>query len=239
MRLSIIIPTYKEERAIESTVRQFSSLTIPHEVIVSDGKSPDRTAEIARTCADIVVVFSGEHHTVSIGRNDGAKVAHGEYLAFVDSGVRINDPEEFFRKALHNFKADPQLTCLSVPLYIDPAIATRADRVMLFLLNALFRFMNNILRIGAGSGKFMMMPRAAFERVNGFRADLVTGEDVEMVRRLSRIGRTMFDPTLAIYYPGRREHALGWPKLLFIWSVNTISVMFFNKSVAKEWIPIR
>jgi glycosyltransferase involved in cell wall biosynthesis len=44
----IIIPTFNEEKVIESTLCTLAStLTLPHEVIVSDGGSSDRTVELA------------------------------------------------------------------------------------------------------------------------------------------------------------------------------------------------
>jgi GT2 family glycosyltransferase len=44
--ISIIIPTFNEEKLIESTLLTLTSaLTLPHEVIVSDGGSSDRTVE--------------------------------------------------------------------------------------------------------------------------------------------------------------------------------------------------
>src|SRR6516162_3668362 len=43
--ISIIIPTFYEEKVIESTLLLTSTLTLLHEVIVSDGGSSDRTVE--------------------------------------------------------------------------------------------------------------------------------------------------------------------------------------------------
>jgi glycosyltransferase involved in cell wall biosynthesis len=47
--ISIIIPTLNEAKIIESTLRTLvTTLTLPNEVIVSDGGSSDRTAELAQ-----------------------------------------------------------------------------------------------------------------------------------------------------------------------------------------------
>jgi glycosyltransferase involved in cell wall biosynthesis len=57
--LSIIIPTLNEEKIIKSTLSLLKSrLKIPHELIVSDGGSNDKTVSIAKEYADKVVVFS-------------------------------------------------------------------------------------------------------------------------------------------------------------------------------------
>ena len=77
--ISIIIPTLNEAKIIESTLRTLAAtLTLPHEVIVSDGGSSDRTAELATRHANTVVVYSGAgRQTIGKGRNNGAKAATG------------------------------------------------------------------------------------------------------------------------------------------------------------------
>jgi glycosyltransferase involved in cell wall biosynthesis len=81
--ISIIIPTLNEEKVIESTLCTLAStLTLPHEVIVSDGGSSDRTVELAAKCATALVVLSGSgRQTIVQGRNDGAKTARGDFRA--------------------------------------------------------------------------------------------------------------------------------------------------------------
>lgn len=237
--ISIIIPTYKEEAWIAGTIDQFKALRVPHEVIVSDGKSPDKTVEAARG-ADKIVVFDGRSpkHNASIGRNDGAKAASGDILVFVDSSGRIPQINDFFSRALSHFERDSNLVGLNVYQWIAPE-ETWADRVILALTNFSLRFQNNVLGRGIGSGKFMMMRKSAFQRVGGFREDLAAGEDGDMVYRLSKIGRTYIDPKLSILYPGRREHQLGWPKLLWTWTYNWLSVALFGHAQVDQWKAIR
>ncbi len=240
MKLSIIIPAREEEKTIARTVEQFrSGLSIPHEIIVSDARSKDRTVAIARKCAHITVVFDGTKHTAGIGRNDGAKVAHGDYLAFVDAGVEIPEVQKFFERALAHFEQNPRIVGVAGPQRALPALETWADRLSFGFLNATLRFQNNTLRRGEASGKFMLVSRKAFEQVGGFREDLVTREDGDFFCRLSHIGRTIFDPSLMIFHEARRAHALGWARLWYIWIMNTIAVTLFNKAVADDWTPIR
>jgi len=239
MQLSIVIPAREEEKTIAETVLQFkNSLVIPHEIIVSDARSTDRTVAVAKEVANVVVVFDGEKHTAGIGRNDGAKVARGEYLAFVDAGVGVPDPQKFFERALSHFK-DPKVVGVTGPQRAYPAIETWADRLSYGFLNQSLRLQNNILRRGEASGKFMLVRRDAFKKINGFREDLVTREDGDFFRRLAHEGRTVFDQSLLIYHGARRPHALGWRRLWYIWIVNTIAVLFFNKAVADDWTPVR
>lgn len=239
MRLSIVIPALKEEGYIAGTIEQFAALTIPHEIIVSDGGSTDKTVEIATPLADKVTVMHAGKPTPSRQRNDGARLAVGEYLAFVDSSVRIPDPDSFFRHAIARFEREPELVGLCGPQNIFSEIETWADKIFLGMQNQNIRIHNNLLHVGMGTGKFMIMRKESFDRIGGFREDLVCGEDLDLVYRLSRIGTTRYDTRLQIYYPGRREHGLGWPRLLFIWVGNVFWIAITGKAYLTEWRPVR
>jgi glycosyltransferase involved in cell wall biosynthesis len=238
-RISIVIPTLQEEGYIEGTVRQFERLSIPHEVIVSDGGSRDRTVELARAIADKVIVKNDPHPIPARQRNDGAKEARGEFLCFTDSSVRIPEIEAFFERAMKKFTLDPKLIAVTGPQNIFPEIETFWDKLFLGLQNQLIRFQNNVLKRGAGTGKFMLMRREAFQRIHGFDEGLVAAEDLDLYRRLSKLGKTRYCADQAILYPGRREHGLGWPKLLYIWVGNVIWVWIFGHTWVKEWKPVR
>ena len=239
MLLSIVIPAREEETTIERTIMQFrDNLRIPHEVIVSDARSKDRTVEIARSFAHMVVVFDGQKHTAGIGRNDGADVANGDYIAFVDAGVEIPDPQAFFERAFAHFK-NPDVVGVTGPQRATPGLETWADRLSYGFLNLATRLQNNVLHRGEASGKFMLVSQGAFKKINGFREDLNTREDGDFFYRLSKIGRTVFDSSLLVYHGARRPHAIGWARLWWVWTTNAISVALFNKAVADDWTPIR
>ena len=239
IKLSIVIPTLKEEGYIEGTVRQFERLSISHEIIVSDGGSDDKTVEIARTLTEKVTVLSDGKPTPSKQRNAGAALATGEFLCFTDSSVRIPDIEKFFERAFAKFDADHELVAITGPQNIFPEIETFWDRLFLGIQNSLIRFQNNVLGRGVGTGKFMLMHRNAFLQIDGFDVGLIAGEDLDLYRRLAFVGKTRYMPDQAILYPGRREHGLGWPKLLWIWTTNVIWIWIFGHTWIKEWKPVR
>ena len=49
----------------------------------------------------------------------------------------------------------------------------------------------------------------------------------------------MIDPEITVLHTGRRAHQLGWPRLIFIWLVNSFFVSVDNRSFTKEWKAIR
>ena len=239
--ISIIMPTLNEAKIIESTLQTLAeTLTLPHELIVSDGGSSDRTAELAARHADRVVVFSGAgRQTIGEGRNDGAKVAAGDFLVFLDADCIIPVPDRFFAQALAHFEKNPRLVGLTAYLRVFPADETLGDKLVAGIANLGLRVANNLLKRGASMGEFQMIRREAFARVGGFRADLIAFEDTDMFRRLSRIGRTMIAPKLRVLHSGRRGHQVGYPELLATWFVNLVFVAVRDRTFSKEWKPIR
>jgi len=238
--LSIIIPTRQEELSIESTVKQFETLSMPHETIVSDDASTDRTVDIARSCADIVVTSDTDvKQSPARARNAGAHASHGEILVFIDATVVIPSPDVFFKRAIDQFARDPHLVALTGPQRAHPSIETWSDRVSFGIFNLIIRIQNNLLHKGEASGKIMIVRHSAFDQVSGLREDLITREDGDFFLRLSQIGRTRFDPKLMIYHSARRAHAIGWGHLWWIWITNVIALAFLHKPVADDWTPVR
>jgi glycosyltransferase involved in cell wall biosynthesis len=238
--ISFVIPTLNEEGALEKTLKSLSVYTGEKEIILSDGGSTDKTLEIARRYTNLIASHSGpERQTISGGRNAGAKLAHGDYLVFVDADVTIDDINHFFIKAEEKFRADPELAGLTVNLRVLPEYATFWDRVIFGTFNFVNRLQNNVFHIGASFGEFQMINAKTFRRIGGFNEKLVTGEDHDFFRRLAHNGHTYFADDLGVHHTGRRAHKVGWPKLLFTWGMNTFSTLFFKKAVTKEWKVIR
>ena len=230
--ISVVIPAREEERTIEQTIRQFEKLSLPHEVIVSDGASSDRTVEVARAAGARVVANESGVRSPSKQRNDGAREARGDFLLFIDVTVILPDIEAFMQKVLTKFE-DEAVVGIAMPQWIYPEIATISDRFFLWITN---------IMIGArevGSGKFIMARKSSFERINGFREDLVTGEDHDVFERLKKVGTVIFAKDLYVLYAGRREHEWGWPKLLYTWIRDEIWLVLFKRSGSDDWAPVR
>lgn len=92
MKLSIIIPVYNVERYIErcleSVVCQQDVDTSLYEVIVVNDGTPDKSMEIVEKYSNVysnISIISQSNQGLSAARNNGMKVAKGEYIWFVDS----------------------------------------------------------------------------------------------------------------------------------------------------------
>lgn len=239
MLLSIVVPTLNEELAIEDTVKQIhDNLTAyDYELIVADSESEDRTAEIARKYARVII--TKKHRTIGWNRNQGAAAAHGDYLIFIDADVFVPDPNHFFKIVVDDFSADPNLVGITTQLNVFPKEATWLDNIVFGATNLRHRRRNNVTHTGSASGEIMMIRRTAFEKLHGFQENLAAAEDEDMFVRLATIGRTFMEWRLTVYHTGRRAHQIGWPRLWLQWFLNNFYVKHFKHSYSSEWKQIR
>ncbi len=240
--ISIVIPTLCEEKIIGLTLSSLKSqLTLPHEIIVSDGGSKDKTVEIAAGFADRVVVHQGtKRQTIAEGRNNGARAARGEFLVFLDADCSIPDPDRFFGAAISHFERNAGLVGLTAFLRFLPENETISDKMVLGFINGMVLFKNNVLRQGeAPGGEFQMIRKKAFDQIGGYNGELVTREDRDIFIRLSKIGRTLCDRRLTVFHTGRRIHSVGWPYQIGLFFVNTLSFHIRGRIRSKEWTPVR
>lgn len=93
--MSIIIPTLNEEkflpRLLDSIKKQDSK---DYEIIVADAGSKDATVEIAKKYRCKIV----QGGLPAKGRNEGAKIAQGDLLLFLDADVQL--PSDFLKNSL-------------------------------------------------------------------------------------------------------------------------------------------
>jgi dolichyl-phosphate beta-glucosyltransferase len=96
--LSIIIPTYDEERKIARDVREASAFLSSHglagEIIVSDDGSGDGTVRAAQAAAHgtpipVSVLTSEVHRGKGAAVRSGVLASRGEYVMFADSGMTV------------------------------------------------------------------------------------------------------------------------------------------------------
>lgn len=96
--LSIIIPTKNEEKYLPLLLRSIKKQEFGnYEIIVADAGSKDKTVELAQK-QGVIVVKGG---LPAKGKNEGAKVAKGDILLFLDADV-ILEPG-FLKKSLAEF----------------------------------------------------------------------------------------------------------------------------------------
>ncbi|MBU0957470.1 MAG: glycosyltransferase family 2 protein [Nanoarchaeota archaeon] len=104
MKLSIILPTYNNEKTIEECLNSIFSQKFPKqdfEVLFLDGGSTDNTLKIAKTFP--VKIINNPKRNEEAARILGIKKSKGEILAFIDAD-NILVGNDWFKKMLQPFK---------------------------------------------------------------------------------------------------------------------------------------
>lgn len=92
--ISVIVPVYKVEEYLDRCVESLVNQTYDNiEIILVDDGSPDKCPHICNVWAEKdshIKVIHKENGGLSDARNAGMKVAHGDYISFVDSDDLVN-----------------------------------------------------------------------------------------------------------------------------------------------------
>ncbi len=84
--VSVVIPTYNRAHLVRAAVESVLAQTYrPLELIVVDDGSTDATGRVLAACGSVRVVRQTHTGMPGQARNAGARLARGEYLAFLDS----------------------------------------------------------------------------------------------------------------------------------------------------------
>jgi glycosyltransferase involved in cell wall biosynthesis len=176
MKVSIVIPTLNEEELLPLLLKDLSKQTFyDFEVIISDAGSTDKTIEIAKEY-NAKVTQGG---LPAIGRNNGAKIAQGDFIFFFDSDIRIpNDFIENAYKELQNRFLD-LATCEFIP--------NSQDNIDKFLHNTVNIAIKIYQYIDPHAPGFcLLISKRLFNLINGFDETLKLAEDHDFVKRASK-----------------------------------------------------
>lgn len=176
--ISVIVPVLNEEARVAELLAQLSAIPALHEVIVVDGGSRDRTREIVARYPTCRLVRSPRGRAVQM--NAGADWATGDVLLFLHADVTLPP-------------GTPRIVAriLSEPGVVAGAFRTRtvADRggtwSRAWLRLADMRSRYSKLPYG---DQALFVRRRTFLESGGFPRQPLF-EDLEISRRLSRLGR--------------------------------------------------
>lgn len=198
MRISVVIPAYNEEKLLGATLAAVGSASDAFtargwevETIVCDNNSTDRTAAIAQA-SGAAVVFEPVNQ-IGRARNRGAAAAGGDWMVFVDADSLPT--RALFADAAAAIASGRILACGAVVRFEALPWWGR-------LLAAMWTAWSRAARHMAGS--FIAVEAAAFREIGGFSPTLYAAEELDLSRRLKRLGRR----------DGRRVHILTRHPLL-------------------------
>ncbi len=216
MKLSIIIPTYNEEKYIKNCIKSIRNCEFSdYEIIVVDGRSTDDTVKIAKKYADRVVKEEGEL-SITNARNMGARIAKGEYVAFLDAdSIVCNGWVDIVQKNLGK-----GVLALGGPVYYGKFIYDIYSFLFFKMNSAIRRFFNFVFL----SANNCVYKRDFFLKIGGF--DNVVCEEQMMGRKIGKYKKNIvFINSLKVRLSYRRFEKYGFLRTLLNWFVANLSLV--------------
>ena len=219
MTLSVIVPTFNEEAIIVATLQHVLATLAPHELIVADGSSSDRTVERARAYATVLEPKA----TRGAGLNAAAASATGDVLLFLHADTIVPSGAA---DAIADVMTSHEVVGGAFRLRFDQrgplaSIVARSVNFRSMLLNTFF------------GDQAMFVRRDVFTRSGGF-AEWNIMEDLDILRRLRRHGRLVL-LDLSVTTSARRHENRGWLRtLVTVWVLTVLHRMGLSGRVLRR-----
>ncbi len=180
--ISIIIPTFNEEKYIGTTVKRLlhnKGINLVSEIIIVDGGSTDQTVKEAEATTAIVVRSTSKGRAVQM--NEGAALAKSPVLYFLHAD---SIPPNGFAETINKY------LCKG---YDSGCFRLKFDHPHWFLKSIawLTMFNTSLIRFGDQS---LFIRRSLFQDIGGFASQYVVMEDHEIIDRIKKRGRFVVIP---------------------------------------------
>lgn len=225
MIFSIIIPTFNEEEYLPILLESIKKQKFDdYEIIIADANSTDRTREIAEEYGCVIT----EGGMPGVGRNNGAKIAKGEILLFLDSDLKLTD--DYLRDVLYEF----QMERLGIAItQMKPLSKKSEDELLHKLANYFMISVEKIKPHGAGCYG-IIVKKELHEKCGGFDESLTFGEDSDYIERLGRVERFKVLRNAEIGVSTRRLEEEGIETLIRQYGKSTLNDFVGKKTDADE-----
>jgi glycosyltransferase involved in cell wall biosynthesis len=211
-RLTAIVCAYNEEETIAAALYSLLAQTrVPDEIIAVNNASTDGTREVAAAVLGVKVIDEPRKGLVR-ARAAGWRAATGDILLYIDADSRapLRLVERMERKILQS----PGTVAVTGPyrFYDWDLLGVVCARVYdLTLARVAHVVAQDVLHVGALLyGANFAVRRSALDAIGGFDTTIeFHGEDTNLGRRLSAVGRVRLSEACYIYTSARRYKALG------------------------------
>ena len=242
MTISAIVCAYNEASHLPACLFSLLSQTRPpDEILVINNASTDDTAALARQVPGVRVVDEPVKGLV-VARERASREARGDILAFVDADCRA--PISWIERVEWRLAARTGTVCVTGPYrFYD---WDWKGRTLIRLYDVMVAppthfFVHHVFQVGAilYGGNFAVR-REALARIGGFdRSIEFHGEDTNLGRRLSTIGRVEVRPDCWVWTSARRYRAMGKRRVFGLYVRNFWSEILRHRPADVEHVDVR
>jgi glycosyltransferase involved in cell wall biosynthesis len=227
-RISIVIPTYNEEKNIGRILFKLNHQTIPREeceIIIVDGASKDRTREIAEEMGATVIMQ--KRNGIGGARNDGFLIAKADFIATTDADCIV--PNQWLEIFLEDFQ-NSQVVAVTGP---DGPIEKNWKSSLTYFI---FRFLSQgsaLFNLYGTVGANSAFRKAAFLKCGGYKL-LPHNDDVEIAFRIKKLGKIVYDLRTFVNLSVRRLEQKGYFNVILKWLKADLYILLGKEIKAKK-----
>ena len=210
--VTVVIPARNEEAHLESCIRSVvGQIWQNMQIIVVDGASRDRTAEIARRWGSIdsrVELLHNDRCVIPVSLNLALAVARGCWLVRVDAHSTI--PANYVNTVVEHLRSGQWG---GVGGRKDGEGQTAAGRAIALTMGSRFGVGNSTYHYGRRKQPVEHIPFGSYpvellRAVGGWDESLRVNQDFELDYRLRSLGKSLlFDPDLVIHWKSKQRLA--------------------------------
>ena len=242
MTISVVVCAYNEAHYLPACLYSLLAQTRPpDDIIVVNNASTDETGAVARTVPS-VRVFDEPIKGLVVARETARRVATTDVVAYVDADCRA--PLQWMERIERRFTRARSLVAVTGPYrFYD---WDRHGRVLIRLYDVIVAppthfLVHDMLGLGAilYGGNFAVR-REALDAIGGFdRTIEFHGEDTNLGRRLTPIGRVGVSSDCWVWTSARRYRAMGTRKVLGLYVRNFWSEILRHRPADRDHLDVR
>jgi rSAM/selenodomain-associated transferase 2 len=220
IKMSVIVPVLDEEKTIAATLQSLARFA-PFEIIVVDGGSTDRTAEICQQF-DVKVMVSARGRARQM--NSGAKAASGDILLFLHADTTLpNSAFDDIRLALGDSR------CVGGRFDVELA----GQHWMLKVIGAMVNYRSRLSKVSTGD-QAIFVRRFVFEQIGGY-PDIPLMEDLAFCRMLRHTGEIACLKSRVMTSARRWEIHGVWRTILRMWALKLLYLAGVSPNRLKQY----
>ena len=226
--VSFILPMKNEEKHVAKVIESILNLNYPknlYEILVIDDGSMDASVKIAQQYG--VIIIQARDKTIAQLRNIGARESKGELYAFVDTDCVLH--QEWLKIGVFYLK-DPKTGIVG-----NKTITDNSN----WYLKTISFIRDQDEEVATGSWiptASFIVKKTIFNQINGFKDNLVTGEDVDFGYRAKKYCQILLVGQMKSVHLGEDKNLIElFNKEIWRGSSNINSIK--THGIVKEEIP--